>query len=211
MREDVNNKVLAIQNWFNRYQYPGIQDTIIGYSSLTLIYDPTEIKKHNLPGETAFEWIHGKATQAYVDSQIEDIEAGSLVRIGVCYEEEFGTDLCEVSKSTNLSIDEIIERHLSATYRVYMLGFLPGFAYLGELDGSLHMPRKQSPMPVIAGSVGIVSNQTGIYPFNSPGGWHIIGRTPLKLFEPFADRPAKLKAGDHVQFYKLNKEEFQQE
>ena len=211
MEEEVNDKVLAMQDWFNKRRYPGILDTIIAYSSLTLIYDPTLIKRQNLFNETAYDWIYRKAMQSYQESHVENPGNGSMVRIGICYEDEFGTDLGEVSRSTQLSVDEIIERHLSATYRVYMLGFLPGFAYLGELDPLLYMPRKQSPMPVIAGSVGIVSNQTGIYPLNSPGGWHIIGRTPQKLFDSADEIPAKLRAGDHVQFYRINRGEFEKE
>jgi inhibitor of KinA len=102
----------------------------------------------------------------------------------------------------------LVRIHISAVYRVYMIGFLPGFAYLGKLDPRLATPRKTRPVPVAAGSVGIAGSQGGIYPLNSPGGWNIIGRTPVKLFDPEKEMPARLKIGDHVQFYPVTKEEF---
>lgn len=211
MKEEVNEKILAMQRWFKKYPCAGIHDTIIAYSSLTLIYDPVEIKNHNSYCDTVFEWICKKFRQAYEESGKADTDERSVIRIGICYDNEFGTDLDEISRSTQLSFEEIIERHVSRTYRVYMLGFLPGFAYLGEIDPLLRMQRKQSPVAVTAGSVGIVSNQTGIYPLNSPGGWYILGRTPLTLFEAADPVPVKLKAGDEVQFYQMSKDEFETE
>jgi inhibitor of KinA len=211
MSEDLNKKVLSMQKWFEKNNCAGIKDTIIAYSSLTLVYDPVIIKKHNLFIGSAYQWIQKKTAQAYVESQIENNQTKSTIRIPVCYDEEFGTDLTEISISTKLSLEEIIERHVSRRYRVYMLGFLPGFAYLGEIDPLLTMPRKQSPVEVMAGSVGIVSNQTGIYPLNSPGGWQIIGRTPVQLFERDERVPVKLKPGDEVQFYQIRRDEFDNE
>ena len=198
-----------MQKWFERNREAGIRDTIVAYSSLTIMYDPVEIKKSHPFFGTAYEWVFKKAVQSYYESDQQTSAAGSLFRVGVCYDSEFGTDLHEISVATKLSVDEIIERHMSGTYRVYMLGFLPGFAYMGEVDHSLYMPRKQTPAAVVAGSVGIVSNQTGIYPLNSPGGWQIIGRTPMKLFDPAAAIPVKLTPGDRVQFYRITREEFE--
>ena len=108
-----------------------------------------------------------------------------------------------------ISIEEIIQLHSSATYRVYMLGFLPGFTYMGLVDEKISSPRKQQPTPVEAGSVGIAGRQTGIYPLRSPGGWQIIGRTPWNLFEKEQVNPVSFKSGDHVQFYSISKDEFE--
>lgn len=209
MSAALNKKILAMQKWFEKNIHPGIKDTVIAYSSLTLFYDPVIISKHNSSSGSAFGKICNIAEQAYQESSVENNPANSIYRVPVCYDDEFGIDLPEISRSTNLSPERIIELHVSKIYRVYMLGFLPGFAYMGELDPVLNMPRKQSPVTVAAGSVGIVSNQTGIYPLNSPGGWQIIGRTHLKLFEPKDQVPVRFKAGDEVQFYQITREQYE--
>ena len=210
MSEELNDKVLAMKRWFDKNPSVGIRDTIIAHSSLTLVYDPVEIKKLHPSYGTAYEWVFKQAVQAYKESDAQRV-AGSLFRVGVCYDPEFGTDLEEITRTTGLLLEEIIECHLSRIYRVYMLGFLPGFAYMGEIDRSLYMPRKQFPVQVVAGSVGIVSNQTCIYPLNSPGGWQIIGRTSVKLFDPSDEIPVKLKPADHIQFYRITREEFEKQ
>jgi inhibitor of KinA len=132
------------------------------------------------------------------------------VTIKVCYNEQFGSDLPFISETTHLNVEEIIDIHLSKQYRLYMIGFLPGFAYMGELDERIQVPRKQKPEAVVAGSVGIASGQTGIYPLDAPGGWHIIGRTPMKLFDPHDSNPVKLKAGQLVSFQRISLSEFEQ-
>ncbi|HEX9927079.1 MAG TPA: 5-oxoprolinase subunit PxpB, partial [Pyrinomonadaceae bacterium] len=119
-------------------------------------------------------------------------------------------DLDFIAAEKNLSSEEIIEIFLAATYRVFMLGFLPGFAYLGEVAEKIAVPRKQSPrLQVPAGSVGIAGRQTGIYSLASPGGWQIIGRTPLEMFNPDNQPPTRLQPGDRVRFYRIGKTDFQ--
>ena len=117
--------------------------------------------------------------------------------------------ISEADTKNKISVEEIIHLHASTTYRVYMLGFLPGFAYMGMVDEKIATPRKQFPAPVEAGSIGIAGRQTGIYPLNSPGGWQIIGRTPLKLFDKEKNDPTLFKTGDTVQFYSITKDEFE--
>ena len=114
-----------------------------------------------------------------------------------------------VTAQTGLSFEEVIRIHCAGTYRVYMIGFLPGFSYLGKLDPRLELPRKKFPVTVHAGGVGIAGMQTGIYPLNSPGGWQIIGRTPVRLFDPGMDPPVRLQTGDRVQFYPVPDSEYQ--
>jgi len=132
-----------------------------------------------------------------------------LWKIPVCYDESFGIDLEEISEGNNLSIPDIIERHSSKNYRVYFIGFLPGFLYLGGLDKLLHVPRKSNPrLKVAKGSVAIGGSQTGIYPNESPGGWNIIGNTPLDFFNVNNEDPCFARAGDQIQFMSITKKEY---
>jgi len=130
------------------------------------------------------------------------------MRVPVCYDDDFGFDLQAVCLQRDLGRDELISYHLSRTYRVYMLGFIPGFVYMGEVDPRIASPRKKKPAGVQQGSVGIAGAQTGIYPFESPGGWNIVGRTPLKLFDANADPAVLLQTGDTVEFFQISREEF---
>jgi inhibitor of KinA len=138
-----------------------------------------------------------------------EVIQGRLVRIPVCYEKPFATDLLSLALAKHISVEELIHIHTASIYRVYMLGFLPGFTYMGEVDERIAMTRKPVPETVMPGSVGIAGRQTGIYPLVSPGGWHIIGRTPLALFAPEREEPALLTAGDQVQFYSISSHEFE--
>jgi inhibitor of KinA len=132
----------------------------------------------------------------------------AIVTIPVCYAPGFGPDLSLVAEANQLSTAEVINIHLSRIYRVYLLGFLPGFCYLGELEPTIAMPRKPQPVPVAGGAIGIAGRQTGIYPMASPGGWQIIGRTPLKVFDANRDELTLLKAGDKVRFSAIDVNEF---
>jgi inhibitor of KinA len=135
-------------------------------------------------------------------------DGASIIRIPVCYEPEYGPDLDLLAGKKGLTREEVIRLHTADIYRVYMIGFLPGFPYLGKVAPALEIPRKERPVPVVAGGVGIAGNQTGIYPLHSPGGWQIIGRTPLKLFDPCAPVPVSMKVGDWVQFFSITQQEF---
>lgn len=158
---------------------------------------------------TAFEWMSWKIKE-YLFLEEKEVEAEEpLINIPVCYDKEYGPDLDFVALKNDISVEEIIQCHLATTYRVYMLGFLPGFAYMGLINEKIVSPRKQYPAPVEAGSVGIAGKQTGIYPFKSPGGWQIIARTPLKLFDKEKTNPVLFKAGDNVKFYSITKDEFE--
>jgi inhibitor of KinA len=136
---------------------------------------------------------------------------GRLVRVPACYGGEFGPDLEEVSRHQGLDPEEVIALHSGATYRVYMLGFTPGYPYLGGLPARLAMPRLNVPRQLVkAGSIGIAGVQTGIYPVASPGGWRIIARTPLRLFDPSAATPFLFAAGDRVQFEPIDRQQFEE-
>ena len=204
--EAFNDKVIAMHQWLQANSFAGLKDIIVAYSSLSVIFDPVIVYK-NSNAMPVFYFIKNKLEEAHGHAAIYINKEKNIVEIPVCYHEEFGIDLYFVSEQKKLSVQEIIALHTSKPYRIYMIGFLPGFPYMGEVDEQLNMPRKQTPVPVTAGSVGITGNQTGIYPLNSPGGWQIIGRTPRKLFDASADVPVQLKIGDYVKFYSISKEE----
>ncbi len=132
-----------------------------------------------------------------------------LIEIPVVYGGEFGPDLADIARRLSLTEDEVVARHSKHAYLCYMIGFMPGFPYLGELPGDLRLPRRESPrVRVPAGSVALADAQTGIYPQESPGGWHLIGRTPLRLFNPVADPPTIIQPGDFVQFVPIEVSQF---
>ena len=206
--EDINKKVISLFKALQKKPLPGMIEGVPAYSSLNIIYDPVFIRKNFSKNNTAFDWVK-EQTEKFLQTHNEsEAEPSRFIKIPVCYEEEFGTDIARIAKAKQLSREEIIQLHASKKYRVYMVGFLPGFPYMGEVDEKIAMSRKPQPQPVAAGSVGIAGRQTGIYPLPSPGGWVIIGRTPLKLFDPGNGHPTLLNAGDMIEFYPISKEEF---
>jgi inhibitor of KinA len=234
--EQVNRKAVAIGKWLQDHPDAGRLDIIVAYSSVSVFYDPVKVRSANpdFP-EGAFGWMRHRLEEAWHQAgrtsvqnetnltagpcentgstvQGEDtrlvIDSQRIIKMPVCYDGDFGPDLDEVSKSKGMSREEVIALHSSRIYRVYMIGFLPGFPYLAPIDARLAMAREVRPVPVMAGSVGIAGHQTGIYSLNSPGGWQIIGRTPVRLFDPSAAEPVLLKTGDEVQFFPVTPQEF---
>jgi inhibitor of KinA len=197
----LNARAIAIGDWVRGHCFPGMLDLIVAYSSVSVFFDPACIDDR-----TAITSLLLEGWRQTASAQVR--EDGRMVRIPVCYTAEYGPDLEAVARQTGLSLREVIEIHCQQPYRIYMIGFLPGFPYLGKLDPRLEVPRKIRPVPVIAGGVGIAGMQTGIYPLNSPGGWQIIGRTPVKLFDCKADPPIGLSTGDLVRFYPVSVAEF---
>jgi inhibitor of KinA len=204
---DINRYVLTLFHHFTNKKLNGVIDIVPAYSSLSFHYDVFTIRKY-YPSTTAFDILK----KIIEDELLKDIQPGELsnrrISIPVCYDPIFATDIEFVAHEKGMSMEQLIEQHTRQTYIVYMIGFLPGFAYMGEVDDSIAVPRKIQPANVAAGSVGIAGKQTGIYPFNSPGGWQIIGRTPLKLFDKEKDEPVLLQPGDEIKFYSITKDEF---
>jgi len=207
--ESINKLVHAIFYQLQKDPIPGVLESVPAYSSLTIYYDVLFIRKKFSGQKTAYEWISEKVKEYLSRDRTQVDEEGTLIRIPVCYEKEYGTDLDFIALVNQVTIDEIIHLHTSTIYRVYMLGFLPGFAYMGMVNEKIAAPRKQFPAPVEAGSVGIAGRQTGIYPLRSPGGWQIIGRTPLKLFDKEKEKPTLFRSEDTIQFYSITKDEFE--
>jgi inhibitor of KinA len=215
----INEKVISLFHHLSNRPLTGMKEAVPAYSSLTIHYDFFEVNKHKEPDQTAFDWIKQQAGEMITEGFEIKISAENNIRIPVCYADEFAIDIKTIAEGNGISADEIINLHTSTTYKVFMLGFLPGFAYMGEVDEKISHARKPQPQMLKAGSVGVAGRQTGIYPLDSPGGWQIIGRTPLKLFETSSKPSPKerayeatgclLQAGDSVQFYTITKDEFE--
>jgi len=206
--ESINKQVLSFFHFLQQQNIEGVKDFIPAYSSLTVVYDIVTIRQHH--GIPAFEYMHNQIENGLKNSNVEAEESARLLHIPVCYDVSLGIDLQEIALQKNITIEEIIELHSASTYRVYMIGFLPGFAYMGRVDKKITVPRKKIPRKnVDAGSVGIADFQTGIYPLNSPGGWNIIGQTPVLLFNKNYKEPCILQPGDKVKFEPIGLEEFE--
>lgn len=178
----------------------GVVELVPAYASLLLIYDPLVCSYSNL--------IH-TLEHLELEARVAKDAHAYLVEIPTCYDPSLGLDLDFVSTHTHLTLEEIIQRHSARDYLVYMLGFLPGFAYLGGLDPSLAVPRLPKPRAqVLPGSVGIAHTQTGIYPLRSPGGWQIIARTPIPLYDSNKNPPVLLQAGDYVRYKPISLQEY---
>ena len=207
--EEINLNVLARYQQLTNDPIEGVIEIVPAYSSLTLHYDMLKVARNIPRGLLAWHWMREEVEKRFQQSVAVQSYNDTLVKIPVCYDTFFAPDLESLAESKGLSMEEVVNLHLSKSYRVYMLGFLPGFAYLGQVDDKLATPRKPQPVEVAAGSIGIAGHQTGIYPMVSPGGWHIIGRTPVHLFDSDNENPAMLKPGDSVQFVSISLHEFE--
>ena len=198
----IHEKIIYLNNAIKLGRISGIMYTIPAYCSLTIGYDPMKITFSKLK-ERILE-IAQKGAETNVDYEYKKW------KIPVCYEAAFAPDLSELSKQTQLSKEEIIQLHATTNFRVFMLGFIPGFAYMGKLPEALFCHRRESPRKKVAAcSVGLAGHQTGIYPSEAPGGWQIIGRTPIKPFDGHRERPFLFKAGDEVNFFSISSKDYQ--
>ncbi len=199
---------MAYQEALSEKLFEGFLEMVPTYTGLTIYFDPLMVMRSKLPGGNPFEKVSGHLKSIQL-KEINTQRAEHWVSIPVCYEIEFGLDLPELSIQLNLSIEEIIHLHHETEYTVFMVGFTPGFPYMGITHPGLECKRKQNPrIRIPPGSVAIALNQTGIYPLETPGGWQIIGRTPMKLFSVVNHPPALLKPGDRVKFERISKSEF---
>ena len=196
--EKINDFVMKLYRFCNENPFIGIIEAMPAYASLTIFYDVLKVRKSNVEVKTAFDFVKNYLENSLQNLNNDHVIATNLINIPVIYD---GEDLAFVAEHNNLTIEEVIQIHTSPIYRVYMMGFLPGFAYMGGLDARIATPRKDTPRTKVpAGSVGIAGNQTGIYPSESPGGWQLIGRTELQIYTPNSPEITLLKAGDLVKF-----------
>jgi inhibitor of KinA len=206
--ETVNEHVISLVQVLIQQPLPGMIEAVPAYSSITIYYDIVVARKKIPAGHAVYEWMSEKLNELVQLPVPSKTKPAALTNIPVCYEKEFAPDIESLALHRSISVEEVIRIHTSTIYRVFMLGFLPGFSYMGKLDERIAMSRKPQPVTVAAGSVGIAGRQTGIYPLVSPGGWQIIGRTPIQMFNKENEGPTFLKAGDHIQFIRISKDEF---
>jgi KipI family sensor histidine kinase inhibitor len=198
----VNDRVLALARSIEAAALVGVRDVVPTYRSAAVYFDPLKTDVSALLARLEAEAARSGGSQA---STAGTEKARPPIRIPVCYGETFGPDLDDVAALGGIDAEEVVSLHCGRTYRVFMLGFLPGFAYLAPVDERIAAPRLATPRArVPAGSVGIAGAQTGIYPSESPGGWRLIGRTPVKPFDAQRREPFLFKAGDRVEFYPVD-------
>ena len=197
---DVNNKVRSMTMVMEQSSPEGVTEVIPTYRSLLIVYDPSITHPAEL-----------QKTLKTLEARLDDIKIPppDTVEIPVCYGGDFGPDIEVVAESNNLTVAEVIKLHCRPEYLIYMVGFTPGFPFLGGLSEKLYTPRLETPRTFVPeGSVGIANNQTGIYPVASPGGWQLIGRTPVKLFAPGRRNPFLYQAGDRIKFSPISAEAY---
>jgi KipI family sensor histidine kinase inhibitor len=198
---DVNQKVRELFVGLDQQALDGLIELVPSYRSLMVVYDPLVISLQTL--------------KAHISDTADQLDKLKLpppktAEIPVVYGEKYGPDLEWVAQYHNISADEVVHLHTQPTYRVYLVGFMPGYPYLGEVPDALSTPRRKTPRThVPRGSVGIAQKQSGIYPVESPGGWQILGRTPVNLFDPQRQPPSILEMGDFVKFYPIAEEELE--
>lgn len=198
---EVNRRVMRLGEAMRTAGIDGVVDLVPTFRSLMVHYDPTVVRAAALE----------ERARALLDDTGGQAEAGRLWRIPTLYGGEYGPDLEEIAERTGLSVDAVVDTHAGTEYEVYMMGFLPGLPYLGILPDELALPRRTEPrVRVPAGSVAMATNLTNVYPSESPGGWHILGRTPVELFDLRRDVPILLQAGDRIRFDPIGEDRFKE-
>lgn len=187
----LSDRVLKLSRRIRALGIAGVTDLVPTFRSLLVNYDPLVVSGDELKGKL----------EGLLDSSEGDSQEARQFTIPVCYEGEYGPDVDDVAQASGLSAAQVVQRHAETLFHVYMLGFVPGYPYMGDLPAELVLPRRSNPRTrVPPGSVAIASVMTAIYPLESPGGWHLIGATPIRLFDANAEQPALLSPGDKVRF-----------
>ena len=211
----VHHAVRAFAAKLAEKPFPGMIEYVEAFTGVTVFYDPFQVRQELKAEADPAESYGFQAVSEYLQHLLTEIEGSDsdepcCVRIPVCYGGEYGPDLEDVAACHDMTPEEVIRQHMSGDYLVYMIGFAPGFPYVGGLPECIATPRRKSPRIAIPkGSVGIAGSQTGVYPLETPGGWQLIGRTPLALFRPEnTEEPILLRAGDKLEFYAITAEEY---
>jgi len=211
--DETLDEVLRVFQQLQHAAIPGVVELAPAYTSVAVFFDPITIAKASGAPDEVFDWLASRirALVAAGAGRRRKVKFRSRnVEIPVCYDPEFAPDIDDIARHSQLSATEIVDLHSTNQYRVACIGFVSGFTFLAGLPKNLATPRRDVPRKEIpAGSVGIGGAQTGIYPLRSPGGWNLIGRTPLKLFDPTKDPPTLLCPGDRVRFRAITREEFE--
>ena len=195
----VNGRAIEIARAIEASDLP-VSDLVVGYRSVMVFVDPLSDRAAD---------VETRLQQLAVTAPSEGEAAGARVDVPVCYDGPYGPDLADVAAFGKCSIDEVIERHLALEYRVFVVGFVPGFAYMAPVDPRIAAPRRSSPrLKVPAGSVAVAAGQTGVYPAETPGGWSLIGRCPVKPYDPDRAAPFLFHPGDRVRFTRISEAEY---
>lgn len=198
--QEINNKVMALYHVINSHHIKGIEELVPTYRSLMVQYNPSQV---------VYKELIDLLKELSENMRVEKLPNQRIIEVPVIYGQEFGPDIEFVASHNNMSVNEVIQIHTSNDYPIYMLGFTPGFPYLGRMSDKIETPRLKTPRNKIpAGSVGIAGKQTGIYPIESPGGWQLIGITPIKLYDPYREPPILMQAGDFIRFVSVGLEEY---
>ena len=200
INDDILKDIINFKKKIEKFNIESLVEIKSSYNSLLIIYgDFVENYKYEI---AIIDKIYS------LNKNFLKTDAVSW-KIPVCYDDEFGLDLELIANEKKISKSDIISRHYQANYTVYFIGFLPGFLYLGGLDKTLHFPRKETPrLQLKKGAVAIGGNQTGVYPNTSPGGWNVIGNSPINFFDPTKEKPCFAKSGDRIQFYPISLKEY---
>ena len=205
---EIHERVMAYTKAIQAANFSWVIELVPAYNSVTVYYSIANIL-HLAKTDCIAAWVTDKLLGISVDFSNTKQASKKMIEIPACYDTTLGVDIIYLSEQLQLSIDKIIDIHSNRLYTVYMLGFLPGFPYMGSVDERIQHPRKKNPSKqVVAGSIGIAGAQTGIYPLQSPGGWQIIARTPLAIFNLEKENPCLLSAGDQVRFIPISLERF---
>jgi len=198
---ELNDRSIALAERLSTEPFPGLTEAVPAYSSVTVFYEPLVVGRAFPGSPSPFATVEAIVREMAVSITVPKAPVDRTVEVPIHFAAESSIDLAHICEFSGLSTHAAIDAFLGRTYRVYMLGFLPGFAYMGEVDDRIAVPRLSTPRTrVPGGSVGIAGNQTGIYPVSSPGGWNVIGRTDLTIFDPDATPPCLFRAGDSVRF-----------
>jgi KipI family sensor histidine kinase inhibitor len=196
----INARALALAEAISARCGTAVRDAVVGYCTLTVYFDPLAVDGR---------WMEDQLRTALAELEVSDAVSGPVVEVPVCYGGELGPDIADVAAFATCSEEDVMALHTGRTYRVYLLGFVPGWAYMAEVDERIAAPRRSMPRTAVPpGSVAIAGGQTGVYPAATPGGWNIIGRTPLKPYDPHRADPFLFRAGDTVRFVAIGRDEF---
>ncbi|MGF6906020.1 5-oxoprolinase subunit PxpB [Fusobacterium sp. PH5-44] len=199
----INSKIKKITAFLDSLNTDGIRDLLPTYRSIIVYFDPLKISAEDIEKQIV--------DNCNINYDVLEEEVRDIVEIPVMYGGEYGPDIENIANVNNLSVEEVIKIHSSGEYLVYMLGFTAGFPYLGGMDKSIATPRLKEPrLKIPGGSVGIAGEQTGIYPLESPGGWQLLGRTPLELFNPNKENPCLLNVGEYIKFVPVDEDTYLQ-
>lgn len=205
----VTDRLRALAEQIEARRLPGVTDIVPAFCSIALHYDPAAVRV-NGDGRAPYDALVGQLQALFANAEEARSVEGRLFEIPVVYGGAFGEDLAALAQSKGLTPEQASSIHSGQVYSVYMLGFAPGFGYLGPVDVRLREPRRSDPRPkVAAGSVALANEYTGIYPMDLPGGWHVIGRTPWRLFDAERNPPSLLAAGDRVRFVPISDQQFE--